>query len=272
LTGVIATVWLSVRYQWDPGKVYARATLVLVAILIAVERLAPLRKEWSMTGKSFLRDLGYIAFAAPTIALAKAGFGFLAIRYSQQHAGPFSALPIPVAALGFLLTFEFFQYWFHRYSHSDRGPLGRFLWKAHLAHHLPDKVYVVMHAVFHPLNALITTAILQIPLLALGVPPAAVLATTLLIDLQSLVSHFNADIRAGFFNYIFIGTELHRHHHSADTRETGNFGNTLAVWDLVFRTHRYHPGRDPERLGLASGAGLPRSENVLRVLALPFAG
>ncbi|MEO7426534.1 MAG: sterol desaturase family protein, partial [Fibrobacteria bacterium] len=183
LSGVIATVWLSVRYQWDPGKVYGRATLILVAVLIAVERLAPLRKEWSMTGKSFLRDLGYIAFVGPTIALTKAGFGFLAIRYSQHHIGPLSALPIPVAAAGFLLTFEFLQYWFHRYSHSARGPLGRFLWRAHLAHHLPDKVYVVMHAVFHPVNALITTAILQIPLLALGVPPAAVLAATLLIDL-----------------------------------------------------------------------------------------
>lgn len=147
-------------------------------------------------------------------------------------------------------------------------------WRAHLAHHLPDKVYVLMHAVFHPVNALISTLIIQAPLLLLGVPPGALLAATLLIDLQSLVSHFNADIRAGWLNYVFIGTETHRFHHSADMREAGNFGNTLAIWDLAFGTFRYAPGKVPERLGLGreSGGGAPGSENVLDVMAYPFRG
>jgi sterol desaturase/sphingolipid hydroxylase (fatty acid hydroxylase superfamily) len=128
----------------------------------------------------------------------------------------------------------------------------------------------MMHAVFHPPNAVISTAILQLPLLLLGAPPEAILATTLLIDLQSLVSHFNVDIRAGWFNYVFTGTETHRFHHSANIKEAGNFGNTLAIWDLVFGTFLYRPGHVPEKLGIEMDNNTPRSERVLKVLAYAF--
>lgn len=270
LAAILATVWLSVRNHWDYGAVYGRATLAMVLVLMAVERIFPLKREWSMTGKSFLRDLRYILLDAPTIGLAKAAFGMAALRYGMHHQGPLAHAPAVPAALAALLAFEFFQYGFHRYSHSAQGPLGRFLWKVHLAHHLPDRVYVVMHAVFNPINALLSTAILQGTLILLGVPPAAALAAALLVDLQSLISHFNADIRAGVLNYAFIGTETHRYHHSADVREAGNFGNTLAIWDLVFGTFRYRPGLAPAKLGIGEPDLYPRSEDILGVLALPF--
>jgi sterol desaturase/sphingolipid hydroxylase (fatty acid hydroxylase superfamily) len=270
LLGVLGTAHLAILHGWDFKAVYWKTTLVMVAVLMAIERLMPLSRDWSMTGRSFLRDLRYIVMVGPTIGIAKAGFGWLMIRYSEFHTGPLARLPTAVGAIVFLVVFEFFQYHFHRFSHSARGPVGRFLWKAHIAHHLPDRVYVMMHAVFHPVNALISTAIIQVPLLLLGVPPAALLVATLLIDLQSLVSHFNVDIRAGFLNYVFIGTESHRFHHSAAIMEARNFGNTLAIWDLVFGTFFYRPGKAPAKLGLERMEGIPHSESVLSVLALPF--
>jgi sterol desaturase/sphingolipid hydroxylase (fatty acid hydroxylase superfamily) len=101
--------------------------------------------------------------------------------------------------------------------------MGKFLWNIHLTHHLPDAVYVIVHAVFNPIQALITVIIVQLPLILLGVPPEVVLIGTLLIDLQSLVSHFNMDLRMGFLNYIFIGSETHRLHHTGDTIHAKNF-------------------------------------------------
>jgi hypothetical protein len=127
-----------------------------------------------------------------------------------------------------------------------------------------------MHAVFHPINALLTAAIIQTPLILLGVSPEAVLLSTMLIDLQSLVSHFNADVRTGWLNYIFIGTETHRYHHSADPKEAGNFGNTLAIWDLVFATFCYRPGNAPEFLGVENPGAYPPSELIFDIIALPF--
>ena len=147
---------------------------------------------------------------------------------------------------------------------------GGFFGRIHVAHHLPDRVYVIMHAVFHPANAFVTAAIIQTPLILMGVSPEATLAASLLIDLQSLVSHFNVDLRAGFLNYIFIGTETHRYHHSANVKDAGNYGNTLAIWDQLFGTFLYRPGVAPERLGVANPDDYPESNELARVLALPF--
>jgi sterol desaturase/sphingolipid hydroxylase (fatty acid hydroxylase superfamily) len=61
-----------------------------------------------------------------------------------------------------------------------------------------------------------------------------------MLDLQGLVSHFNVNIRAGWLNYIFTGTESHRNHHSANMEETQNYGTTLAILDnLLFRSWMY---------------------------------
>lgn len=270
LAVVLSIIYLSITYHWDYKAVYWKTTLFLLTTLMISEWIFPLSKDWSMTGRSFFRDVKYIFFDAPTIGLTKAGIGLFGIYYSENHQGLFTNKPVLISTIIFLLVFEFFQYWFHRFSHSGKGFMGQFLWKVHVAHHLPDRVYVLMHAVFNPINAFISTAIIQLTLVLLGIPPAAALAATLLIDLQSLISHFNADIRAGFFNYIFIGTETHRFHHSANIHEAKNFGNTLAIWDIVFGTFSYRPGVNPEKLGVANKNKYPKSENVLKVLAYPF--
>ncbi len=267
---VIVVTILAIKYSWDYKIVYSAATVFLVIILIITETVFPLSREWSMTKTSFWRDLRYILIDAPVITLTRTAFGLFAIYYSQLHVGVFSSAPLLLSVVSFLLVFEFFQYWYHRLSHTGKGPIGRFLWKVHLAHHLPDKVYVVMHAVFNPLNAFLSAAIIQLPLILLGISPEAALAAMLLIDLQSVISHFNVDIRAGFFNYIFIGTETHRYHHSANIDEAKNFGNTLAIWDIIFGTFYYKPGVAPAKLGMDNPNDYPKSENVLAVVSLPF--
>jgi len=267
---VLLIIFMAINFQSDYKVVYGLTTLFLVLILMIFEKLFPLSNTWSMTGRSFLRDLSYIAVDAPIIAGAKSMFGIFAIYYSERHTGLFIRVPLIISVTGFLLVFEFFQYWYHRLSHTGTGKIGRFLWKVHLAHHLPDRVYVVMHAVFNPINAFITTAIIQTPLILLGISPEAALAATLLIDLQSLISHFNVDIRAGFLNYIFIGTETHRYHHSADVKEAKNYGNTLAIWDIIFGTFYYRPGQTPAKLGIENDDSYPKSSNVFQVITLPF--
>ncbi len=269
LLTVLTIIASSIQFGWDYKSVYWKTTLFLVFSLIALETIFPAAQKWSMSKRSFLRDLKYLIIDAPTIALTKAIVGYWAISYSQTHPKLLVTMPFWLEAIIFLLVFEFFQYWFHRMSHSGKGPIGRFLWRTHIAHHLPDRVYVVMHAVFHPLNALISTIVVQAPLILLGISPEAALAATLLIDLQSLISHFNFDIRAGFLNYIFIGAETHRYHHSANIEEAHNFGNTLAIWDIIFGTFKYRPGVLPEQLGVAQ-KDVPDSNDLVKVLLYPF--
>ena len=272
LAMVLAVSAAAIRQGWDYGTVYGLTTIALVLGLIAVERAYPLEQRWSMTGRSFLRDLKFIAAGVPTIALTKTVFGLWMIAYSQHHSPLLKGFPVALEVVCYLLAFEFFQYWYHRASHQLGGGLGRFLWRVHAAHHLPDRVYVVMHAVFNPLNALISTALIQTPLVLLGISPEAALVASLLIDLQGLVSHFNFDLRQGPLGYVFIGTASHRQHHSAETGDTENFGTTLAIWDQLFGTFSYDPGHRPRELGVRQPEHYPPSERWLDVVLLPLRG
>lgn len=270
LAATLVVIRCAVTQGWDLKRALWGYLLGLILLLIAVERLLPLAPQGGMTVASFLRDLKYLVASGITIALVRTGFGTLALWLSERHPGPLSGASLLPSVVTFFLVFELVQYGFHRLSHEGPGALGRFLWKVHLAHHLPDRVYVVMHGVFHPINALISAVLIQATMLLLGLSPAAVFAAMLLIDLQTMVSHFNVDIRAGFLNYLFIGTELHRHHHSASLDQLGNYGAVIPLWDLLFGTFRYRPGAPPSRLGIDPAAGYPPSQQFWQVLALPF--
>lgn len=260
----------AIALEWDLQKSMFLYLPALMVLLIACERLFPFDVAWGMTLRSFGRDLRYLWMDALVIGGTRAAFAWLALRLAEESRGPLSRAPVWLAVPLALLAWDLAQYLLHRYSHEGGGPVARFLWRAHLAHHLPDRVYVLMHGVFHPVNAFLNAAILQAVFLGLGLSPAAAFAAMLLIDLQTFVSHFNVDMRAGWLNYVFIGTELHRTHHSADAAEAGNFGSVLSVWDLLFGTFRYRPGGRPAKLGVEPQDGVPRSEEVLRVLAHPF--
>jgi sterol desaturase/sphingolipid hydroxylase (fatty acid hydroxylase superfamily) len=90
------------------------------------------------------------------------------------------------------------------------------------------------------------------------------------MGLQGLVSHFNVDIKAGPLNYLLVGTELHRFHHSANLDEAKNFGVLTPFWDLIFGTFCYSPRQLPSTLGVADPAQYPASTAIGQVLMLPF--
>ncbi len=133
---VIATIFLAINFGSNYKIVYAATTVFIVLTLIIVETFFPLNKEWKMTKKSFWRDLKYILIDAPIIALTKTGLGLVAIWYSQNNVGYFTNSSILISTVVFLLVFEFFQYWYHRLSHTGNGKIGKFLWRVHVAHQL----------------------------------------------------------------------------------------------------------------------------------------
>jgi len=110
----------------------------------------------------------------------------------------------------------------------------------------------------------------QLPMVVLGARPETIFLFNALMGLQGLLSHYNVDIKAGPMNYLLVGTELHRYHHSADIHEAKNYGVLIPFWDLVFGTFEYHPNRLPKALGVQDPAHYPASTEVLKVLALPF--
>jgi sterol desaturase/sphingolipid hydroxylase (fatty acid hydroxylase superfamily) len=270
LAATLALFAIAVAHGWNLATVFAWMASARLALLLAVEFLHPARPEWRMTWRSFWRDLKYMAVNGGTSAALKLGLGWLALDLSRWNTGIVTGMPAVVEFLAVLLTFEFLQYWYHRLSHEGRGPVSRWLWKLHVAHHLPDKVYLLMHPVGHPLNFIASLAIVQLPLFTLGARPETLFLFNALMGLQGLVSHFNVDIKAGPLNYLLVGTELHRFHHSANLDEAKNFGVLTPFWDLVFGTFRYSPRQLPSALGVAEPARYPASTAIVEVLMLPF--
>lgn len=266
----IIGAYLAISLDWNLGITYSWIAGVRLALCVIVEFSFPMKKAWKMSWRSFFRDLKYVGVGLLSFRLIDFILGLILINASEGNPG---LLEDSTILGGFLLTalfFEFFQYWYHRLSHEMPGKLGAFLWKSHAAHHLPEEVYLLMHAVFHPINAFFTFFIIQGTLWLMGARQESIFILNLLMSLQGLISHFNVEIKAGPLNYIFIGTELHRNHHSANVEEARNYGAFLTFWDLIFGTFSYNPNKAPERLGVAEPELYPKSTEILKVLALPF--
>lgn len=263
----------TIGHGWDYGTVSGYFLGGLVVSLIALEMAFPMKPQWKMTWASFFRDLKYITLGASTTMIVRYGGILLALYASIGASGPLSGRPFFESFVIALLVFEFFQYWHHRLSHEMGGAFGGFLWRIHAAHHLPDRVYVLMHAVGHPLNDLISRHLLLAGVvLVLGASPEIVFAFGILTAINGTFSHLNVDIRAGGLNYFLVSTELHRHHHSADRAQSKNYGATIPFWDQVFGTFVYEPGIAPERLGVDEPTLYPQSNSFWQVMKLPFVG
>lgn len=197
--------------------------------------------------------------------------GYFAISMEGQTNGLAASWPLHLQFLSCLLMFEIINYAIHRAMHEAPGDAGRFLWHVHAAHHLPDRLYVLMHAVFHPINALlIQIGALILPVWIMGYDQRVVTLFVMINGLQGAISHFNMDVRMGWMNYIFVGPELHRYHHSANATEAKNYGATTPIFDMVFGTFVYKPGLPPEQLGVSEDSGLPKYSEYRKVIALPF--
>jgi sterol desaturase/sphingolipid hydroxylase (fatty acid hydroxylase superfamily) len=261
----------AIGHQVDYSRTLTGALAANVALLILLETRFPAEARWKMTLRSLLRDLKYFAASGATLAATNLLFGLAGIRLSDGHAGPMTGWPLYLSVPAALLAVDFLNYWQHRWSHELGGRLGAFLWRTHVAHHLPPQVYVLMHVAGHPLNIFFVRAFVNLlPLYLLGASAETVLLANIVMTLQGLVSHCNLDLRAGWFNYVLVGTELHRYHHSADLAESKNYAATLSLIDLVFGTFRYAPGRLPQRLGVGDPGAYPASEQIWRVMKLPF--
>jgi len=261
----------AIAVQWDYSTVLTSLLLVNVAVLIALESAFPADRKWSMSWRSVLRDLKYFGVSGVTIAATNALFGLASIRLNAGHEGPITDWPLWASVPAALLVVDFLNYWQHRWSHELKGKLGNLLWRTHAAHQLPQQVYVLMHVAGHPINIFIVRGFVNLlPLYLLGASPETVLVANVIVTLQGLMSHLNLDLRGGWFNYVFVGTELHRYHHSARLDESKNYAATLSFLDLAFGTFVYRPGRLPERLGVEDPSAYPDSNELWKVMKLPF--
>ncbi len=249
------------------GRYYGAFVAAMVVVLVLIEAAWPMRRAWRMTARTFWRrDLPFLLLGAATLGLADWAATRIVTAHALAHGRLLAGMPLLPGVVATILISDLLWYWVHRWSHEARGPVGRWLWRLHMPHHLPGQVYVLMHAIAHPLAALMVRAILVLPAFFLGFSPEVVFVASVVTGFQGLVSHFNVDSRVGWLNHLLVGTELHRYHHSATAAEAQNYGAVTSLWDQLFGTFVYRPGHAPAQLGLDEPARYPADTDPWGVL------
>ena len=223
--------------------------LIWVAIVITLERIIPYRKGLPFFREGFWTDLVLYTFVQ-SYALKIIIFDYI-IQPLDQHFG-FSKLhfvtgwPIWVQVLFFVITHDFYIYWFHRFQHSSP-----FFWRTHEAHHSGKQVDWLAGSRSHAVEILINQTIEFAPIILLGADPMVVPIKACIDAVWGIWIHCNVDVRSGRLQYFFNGPEMHLWHH-ADHEEVfyANFSTKFAFWDWMFGTAYLPKDHKPLKWGL----------------------
>ncbi|MEU6476673.1 sterol desaturase family protein [Streptomyces sp. NPDC047017] len=253
LCATVATAAVALRCRLDLGLATSAFQFGVIAYLVILERLIPYDRGWHPDR----REWGWygVYFLLTAVGSVTAQFLVEAVVGVVSPARP--KLPLAAEIPSALLVGSLASYLVHRWSHSNP-----WLWRLHGVHHVPDKVNVANNGVNHILDVLLAQGGVQLSLSLLGFSQESVFAIGLFVITQGYFTHANIDVRIGWLNQVLAGPEQHRLHHSTDLAEAGHYGSDLAIWDRIFNSYTWYPGREPSAVGLKDPASFPETGSV----------
>jgi sterol desaturase/sphingolipid hydroxylase (fatty acid hydroxylase superfamily) len=146
---------------------------------------------------------------------------------------------------------ELLGWWLHFVKHKNA-----FLWNFHFQHHRESQYNIWLTAHTHGLEVLASGVVMALTLLVAGF---SVIAIEIYLAFYALMKFFQHSAHAyslGVFDKLFITPDYHRLHHEVNSR--CNFGITLTVFDVLFRTVKWPAGApDSLKLGISPESGIP---------------
>ncbi|MCX4242245.1 sterol desaturase family protein [Paraliomyxa miuraensis] len=233
----------------------------VIGATVLLECLIPYEPRWQPTRREVVRDGGYFVIGLAFGGLAQLLVATVALWLATSSNG----LPLWLGAPLAVVVSELFTYAFHRRVHR-----GGFWWKEHGVHHVPTKVNALNTTTGHFLDVTFNNLAALLPLVVLGFSAEAIFIATVARVLQNFVSHANADLRLGWLGHLLMGPEHHRLHHGARRDGAGNYSTVLTLWDRVFGTFTWAPGRRPDAVGVDDPGAFPDPQRILPNLVHPF--
>ncbi|MER8235599.1 sterol desaturase family protein [Streptomyces sp. NPDC094049] len=258
----VVTVFALTQWRgWEPGMATFLFQFAVLGFLVLLEFLIPYDASW----RPDRREWGYYGVYYVLTATGGTLGQSLVLLGVGALANPRPLLPlwaeIPLA----LLIGSLASYAVHRAGHTYS-----WLWRLHGVHHVPSKVNVANNGVNHVADVVISQGFVQLSLALVGFSERAVFAVGLFVVAQGYFVHANIRVRLGPFNHVLAGPEQHRLHHSTDLSEAGHYSSDLALWDRVFHTFTWRPGREPEAVGLTDPRAFPATGRILTTLVHPW--
>jgi sterol desaturase/sphingolipid hydroxylase (fatty acid hydroxylase superfamily) len=223
--GALVIIALEGRWPYDPQRFWRRG-LGVDLIGYALVQSAVL----SVVIQGLVRGLDAVTGAST----AASGHGLV------------SGWPFAAQLALFVVTHDFYIYWFHRAQHNVP-----WLWRLHEAHHSAREVDWIAGSRSHALEIVINQTIEVAAMVLLGASTDVMLYKGAVSVVWGMWIHANVDVRTGWLQRIVNGPELHRWHHAIDYAPPGrNYGTKFAFWDYLFGTADRRPGK-PAGYGLA---------------------
>ncbi|MFT5574560.1 MAG: sterol desaturase/sphingolipid hydroxylase (fatty acid hydroxylase superfamily) [Bermanella sp.] len=262
LLAALFSCWGLLGRQVEPGLIVGLVSVLTIVIVALAERIFPYRRDWLLSHQDVRTDIfhnllnsygfrelykiGLIAVLLPLVIVLSEG--------ANMTFWP-ERLPLALQVVAALAIAELALYWVHRLCHENS-----FFWRFHMVHHSPKRLYWLNAGRDHPLGVLLFVLAGSTPLIVMGAPADVMTYYFIVEAVHGLFQHANIQLRFGLLNYFFSTAALHRWHHSNKSAEANhNYGQTLILWDLLFRTYHHPRDRIVERVGLEGMADFPSS-------------
>ncbi|MDB5415133.1 MAG: sterol desaturase family protein [Rubritepida sp.] len=234
------------------------AFLGVLALLLVGERLIPWQVPRPLGWRRWVPNLGLVALGSVLVrfTLPFAAVG-VAIWAQSRGLGLLNWLDTPgwLAIPLTVVIFDLLIYGQHRATHAIP-----WLWRLHRVHHADPEMDATTGLRFHPIEIWLSMLLKMAAALALGAPPAGMVAFEIILNATSLFEHAAIRIPARLdraLAWVIVTPRLHRIHHSERQEETdSHYGFCLSVWDRIFGSWR----------------GAPKGELVLGVIGYRAAG
>lgn len=241
--------------------------IVGALIFIPLERLFALNKTQRIFRRGWVTDIIHFLFTR-TLADGVA-FVFVGLLIFSIHWFISPTFQATVASQNRLLQFveavliaNLGGYIGHRLSHEIP-----FLWRFHSVHHSISEMDWLAAARVHPLDQIVTKALIILPLYVLGFSKATFGAYIALATLHAVFIHANVRFKFGRLSWLIGTPELHHWHHSGESEAFNkNYAGELPILDVVFRTYYLPKNRMPSIYGVLE----PVPKGYLGQMLYPF--
>ncbi|MFF2009538.1 sterol desaturase family protein [Streptomyces sp. NPDC058195] len=261
---LVSTVFVgaaALQLDWDPGRVSPLFLIGVIVYLTALERLIPHQRSWHPDIREWRWYGAYFLLTMAASAVAQYLVTAMVARIAPREPVLNLWAEIPAA----LLTGSLASYLVHRLGHTNAV-----LWRLHGVHHVPEKVNVANNGVNHVLDIVLAQGAVQLALSLAGFSRESVLVVGLFVAAQGYFVHANIEVRIGSLNHLLASPEQHRLHHSTDLSEAGHYGSDLSIWDHLFGSYTWRPGREPVAVGLGDPASFPSTGEIVSSLLHPM--
>lgn len=225
---------------WSVSRDYLldyRIWLLAVIPCLLLETFLPAMMESESRHASRWLDFVYPIFGgillAPFTGIMIAGIDrFFRTNLPYLNTGLLDHKPLVLQVLGAFLIMDLASYVSHYLRHKVK-----WLWYFHTIHHSQENLNPFTANRAHFAEAVISSAILTVPIAFVGGPPLHWTLYLVLSKAWTYFIHSNVKTNLGPVGSVVVTPQFHRVHHSTlPEHYDKNFGERLVLWDWLFGT------------------------------------